>query len=313
MAGLPWFEMDVDFHGDPKIRALASRLREPLADSYVARLYAYCYKHVADRFDAAVASDSIEDACVWRGRKGTLYDALLAVEVLERTPGKVIVHGVAARLAPHVAKRESDRIRIAERRDKAAKSIGRRTDVAETSLRRRGDVQGDRDRDRDKDSSGSEGEGESRGEAPPPKRGGLPLRHELHDASHPLSAQLLAWLAARGVHVNHASKPATRSAVEANCARDGVEVVGERVRAAYELDPKPALGWYLDAMTAPRRPPSSGREWWHDAPPALIARFQAERLTLDPTLDGAPIPATGVRCVPAVEALIARYAGEARQ
>jgi hypothetical protein len=151
MAGLPWFEMDVDFHGDPKIRALASRLREPLADSYVARLYAYCYKHVADRFDAAVASDSIEDACVWRGRKGTLYDALLAVEVLERTPGKVIVHGVAARLAPHVAKREADRIRIAERRDKAAKSIGRRMDVAETSLRRSANVAGNTDKDIDRD------------------------------------------------------------------------------------------------------------------------------------------------------------------
>jgi hypothetical protein len=125
MAGLDWFELDVDFHGDPKVRALASRLREPLADSYVSRLYAYCYKHAVDRFDPLAAAETIEEAVHWRGRRGVLFDALFAVEVLERDAGKVIVHGVAARLGPHLAHRDAAAARQRKRRDKAAKTLGR--------------------------------------------------------------------------------------------------------------------------------------------------------------------------------------------
>jgi hypothetical protein len=121
MAGLDWMELDVDFHDDPKIRALCSRLRQPLADSYVSRLYAYCYKHVQDRFDPDVAPETIEGAANWKGRRGVLFDALHAVGVLEREAGKVVVHGVAARLAPHVARKLGNAIRQKRRRDKVAK------------------------------------------------------------------------------------------------------------------------------------------------------------------------------------------------
>ena len=135
MAGLTWFELDVDFHDDPKIKALCSRLRNPCADSYVSRLYAYCYKHATDRFPPESASDSIEDICRWKGRRGFLFDALFAVEVLERD-GKVVVHGVRDRLAPHIAKREADRIRIAEKRDKVAeaKNIIRQIEILKAQL-----------------------------------------------------------------------------------------------------------------------------------------------------------------------------------
>ena len=125
MAGLPWFELSVDFHDDPKVLALASRLREPLADSYISRVYAYCYKHAQDRFDASVASDTIEKAASWRGRRGVLFDALFAAEVLERDGAAVVVHGVKARLEPHLAKRVVDKQRQAEWRAKAAQKIGR--------------------------------------------------------------------------------------------------------------------------------------------------------------------------------------------
>jgi hypothetical protein len=125
MGGLPWFELDVEFSENPKIRTLASRLREPLADAYVARIYAYCYSHAVERFDPSAAPEIIEDAARWRGRRGFLFDALMAVGVLEREAGKVVVHGVAERLGPHLAKREADAERQRNRRAKAATSIGR--------------------------------------------------------------------------------------------------------------------------------------------------------------------------------------------
>lgn len=154
MAGLPWFELDVDFHEDPKVRALASRLREPLADAYVARLYAYCYRHARDRFAPDVAAETIEEACRWRGRRGVLFDALFAVEVLEREGGKVVVHGVAERLAPHLAKRLTDATRQRRRREKAAAAIGRPPGVTPDVTRddhRDVTRESRRDKDRDKD------------------------------------------------------------------------------------------------------------------------------------------------------------------
>jgi hypothetical protein len=125
MAGLPWFELDVDFHESPKVRALATRLREPLADAYVARVYAYCYRHARDRFDPEVASETLEEAARWKGRRGVLFDALFAADILERVAGKVVVHGVEERLGPHLAKRLTDAERQRRRRSKATASIGR--------------------------------------------------------------------------------------------------------------------------------------------------------------------------------------------
>jgi hypothetical protein len=158
MAGLPWFELDVDFHESPKVRALASRLREPLADAYIARVYAYCYRHARDRFDPEVAAETIEEAARWKGRRSVLFDALFAVEVLKREAGKVVVHGVADRLAPHLAKREADAERQRRRRTKAAVSIGRPPGVTPDVTRdNHPDVtresRRDKDKDRDKDRS----------------------------------------------------------------------------------------------------------------------------------------------------------------
>lgn len=152
MAGLPWFEHDVDLSDDPKVAALATRLREPLAEAYVTRLYAYCYKHVEDRFDADVAVEIIEKtAAKWRGRRNGLFDALFRCGFLEREAGKVVVHGVKARLGPHIAKRTADRERQRCRRDKAERSIGQPSDVAATSPLQPSDVRYDKDRDIDKD------------------------------------------------------------------------------------------------------------------------------------------------------------------
>ena len=148
MAGLPWFEMDVDFHDDPKMKELASRLRQPLADSYVSRLYAYCYKHATDRFPPESAADTIEDVARWRGRRGVLFDALFAVDVLEREAGKIVVHGVAKRLGPHLAKRIVDADRQRRHREKATDGIGRSAAVTRDITR---ESRGDSDKDKDID------------------------------------------------------------------------------------------------------------------------------------------------------------------
>lgn len=261
MAGLPWFEMDVDFHDSPKIEALASRLREPLADAYVARVYAYCYRHARDRFDPEVAQGTIESAARWKGRRGNLFDALMSVGVLEREAGRIVVHGVAERLGPHLAKREADAERQRRRRDKVAESVGRHAsvtrDVTPDVTR---ESRSNKDKNKNKDPIGSVGEGDScsadGGEMPPPptpiRRGGLPVKAELRDSMFPLTAGLIASLALLGVRVGHPDKDDDSAAVEANCARDGVEVIARRVQAAYRERPKSTLGWFLDDMAPPK-------------------------------------------------------------
>lgn len=146
MAGLPWFEMDVDMPDDPKCQGLGVRLKNPLAFGYVVRLYAYCYRHGTDRFAAEAAPSIIEDACRWRGRTGALFSALSQEKFLDREGEMIVVHGVADRLEPTLAKRSRDRERMAERR----------ANVARTSRERSTNVSGDKDKDKDKDRSGTE-------------------------------------------------------------------------------------------------------------------------------------------------------------
>ena len=67
MAGLPWFELDVDFPESPKCLALAHRLKEPLAEAYLVRLWAYCYRHATDRFKGEAAPSAVEGVARWRG------------------------------------------------------------------------------------------------------------------------------------------------------------------------------------------------------------------------------------------------------
>jgi hypothetical protein len=137
MAGLPWFELDVDFSDHPKCLALAAKLREPLAEAYVSRLWAYCYRHATDRLEGEAASEIVESAARWRGKPGVLVDALLVVRLLRREGPDLVVHGVAERLAPHLEKRTKDAERQRERRAKAAASIG---DITRLSPRRPRDV-----------------------------------------------------------------------------------------------------------------------------------------------------------------------------
>lgn len=143
MAGLPWFELDVDMPDDPKVNGLAERLRQPLAGWYVVRLYAYCYRFARDAYEGPGASATIEKACGWKGKTGVLLSALESEGFIDREGERLVVHGVSERLAPHLAKRTRDAERMAERR----------ANVARTSPRHSSDVAGDKDKDKDRDTS----------------------------------------------------------------------------------------------------------------------------------------------------------------
>lgn len=173
MAGLPWFEMDVDFHEHPKARALQAALKEPLADAYLARLWAYCYRHATDRFPEDSAALVIEEAARWKGKPGVLFEALLKSRSLDRDGTEVVVHGVKERLAPHLAKRERDAENARLRRDGVARtSRRRRGDTEATPHEHPGDVAGDKDKDRDKDKIASEGSAASPAPARTQRAGG---------------------------------------------------------------------------------------------------------------------------------------------
>jgi hypothetical protein len=147
MAGLAWFELDIDFSDHPKTVALAVALRNPLAEAYVSRLWAYCYRHALDRFTGLAAVATIEQATRWKGKTGHLVTALVDAGFLDREGEDLVAHGVADRLAPHLAKRERDSVAARERRAKAAGPAARRPDVAPTSPRHRDDVEWQPDRD----------------------------------------------------------------------------------------------------------------------------------------------------------------------
>ncbi len=122
MAGLSWFELDVDFHEHPKTRALQVALKNPTAEAYVSRIWAYCYHHAVDRFEGAAAVPTIEEAARWRGKAGVLVEALLSVKYLVREGDVLIAYGVADRLAPHLKAKSNAVERQRRRRDRLAES-----------------------------------------------------------------------------------------------------------------------------------------------------------------------------------------------
>ena len=266
MSGLPWFELDVNFADDPKVVALASRLSEPLADAYVLRVYAYCYRHAIDRFDAQVAPDTIENAARWRGRRGVLFDALFAVEVLERDGQKVDVHGVKERLGPHLAKRVVDAERQKKHRKKVEESIGRNAGVTRDVTRDvTGESRGNKDKDIDKEATTHTLGGGAR------KAGAAAALAIVSDApgSAPLADAVLKLLRASGKNAMHASAEA-RASVEDAIGGVTPETAAARVLAAWN-PAKPWLTFYLDAIAGqterPTKPPNPkamapvGQDW----------------------------------------------------
>lgn len=151
MAGLSWFELEIDFPDHPKSARLAVLLKNPVAFGWAVRLWAYCYRHATDRFKAPGAAEQVEHACGWRGKPGVLVEALVEVKYLTQDGDDLVAHGVEERLAPHLAKRDRDAERARQRRADAAASLERRGDVEATTQRRPPDVRRNRNRDSNRD------------------------------------------------------------------------------------------------------------------------------------------------------------------
>lgn len=117
MAGLPWFELDVDFHEHPKTMALQVLLKNPCAEAYVSRVWAYCYRQAVDRFSGPAAVVMVEHAARWKGRAGLLVEAMVETGFLDRDGDVLVAHGVRERLGPHLEHREKSAERQRRRRD----------------------------------------------------------------------------------------------------------------------------------------------------------------------------------------------------
>ncbi|MBN1441688.1 MAG: hypothetical protein JXA90_03215 [Planctomycetes bacterium] len=126
MGGLSWFELDVDFPDHPKTLDLCTRLRDANAGMYVVRLWRYCYRHARDRFGGDAAVVTVEQAAGWRGKRGRLADLLRGTGFLESNGDELVVHGLAERLAPAIARRAAESDRQMTRRRKAAEALGQR-------------------------------------------------------------------------------------------------------------------------------------------------------------------------------------------
>jgi hypothetical protein len=107
MAGLPWYCIASDFSGHPKVLELADRLDEPLAGMYVVRLFEHC---ATQALDGRVRTAAIEGAAGWRGKRGVLLQALVAVGFLEPEGGGTfhMLHGWEERNGARIRKALAD-------------------------------------------------------------------------------------------------------------------------------------------------------------------------------------------------------------
>ncbi len=242
MAGLSWFELDIDFHRHPKTVALQVELRNPTAEAYVSRIWAYCYHNAVDRFEGAAAVATVEQAAEWKGKTGRLVSALLLVRYLERQGDALVAHGVAERLGPHLKAKRAAAERQQRRRDKLAGVTG---DVTEDVTRdEEGDVRRTSAVYRDKDSN-----------------------QKIHQAASDADARLAEFRVALGSRLakppdwfrlsSAENVPDTRTRLDAEFLRLGVEraadVAAERARKDGKVNRW--LRWYLGPLAEAHRDP----------------------------------------------------------
>lgn len=120
MGALPWFKFHSAAPTNIKVQALRRRIG-PEADAYLYRLWAYCARDMpSGRFEGESA-DGLEMAVGWPGEQGALVAALVAVRLLDRDAGCLVVHDWEREQGAHVSKFLKDRVRAnAKRRNPSA-------------------------------------------------------------------------------------------------------------------------------------------------------------------------------------------------
>jgi len=106
-----YIQLDDDFPGHPK----AIRLRHlvgPEAEVYPIRLWCWAAKYARD----GVITDptQVEPAAGWTGRKGRLLAALSSAGFIEKTSGKVVIHGWMERTGADIQRYEAKKARQRE-------------------------------------------------------------------------------------------------------------------------------------------------------------------------------------------------------
>lgn len=250
MADPLWFKVSPELLRHSKTQLLCHLIDDPRAWAYVVQMWAWFVEHEGSgRVSGQYATVQIARGCGWMGDPDVFCQHLVACGFLDRDGEGLAVHDWEEWAGFHIL----SRARAAE------KKRGQRKRPAPVPLSVPGTSEG-QGGDMEAKESGSERISGGHlstlnsvvSSSSSLERPRLPTRDELHDRTHPLSAELLAWLRDRGVWLAHADKPAARHATEANVARDGVAIVGERVRLAYAVKPGPTLGWFLDDMAAPK-------------------------------------------------------------
>jgi hypothetical protein len=166
-----------------------------------------------------------------------LFDALFAVEVLERDGQSVVVHGVKDRLGPHLAKRQVDAERQKKHRKKIEESIGRHGGVTR-------DVTHESRGNKDKDITTTHTLA-----APDFRKAGADAAAAItaDTSTAPLTDLVVKALRAAGKSPAHPAYQ-SRASVEAAIESVGVENATARILPAWN-NAKPWLTFYLEAIT----------------------------------------------------------------
>ncbi len=114
MSPYPWIKVATDLPDHPKAAALARRLGDPRAWSYVVALWLYAARYypsgaLPDDPDVRAA---LEAAARWNGEPGALAEALIEARVLERRRRRLVVHGWDEWQRPHMDKAAEARARL---------------------------------------------------------------------------------------------------------------------------------------------------------------------------------------------------------
>ncbi len=89
-----WVRLDFDFASHRKALALCGELGDPLADAYMARLWAWAGQgSVEGEVIGAHADMMIEVAVRWSGPRGALVRVMVDLGILDLVPGGFRVHG----------------------------------------------------------------------------------------------------------------------------------------------------------------------------------------------------------------------------
>ena len=260
MAGLRWFKVSADLMRHRKSVALAGRLDDERAWAYVVQMWAWFCEQAGNGEQLGPdAAYLIARGAGWKGDADEFCRHLVAVGFLDTVPEGFRVHDWADWAGAHVEYQRRDAARKkAVRKTSHHASAGGPVDIQRPS----NGCPAERPQECLSTLSVSVSSGGGVGEVKPPRLSPLPRRSEHLAEALPATTALLRSLDAGGFQAEYPKREA-QGTVERAVAAVGVDLAASRVLAAVKAqraqgkEPKPWLGWHLDAIQATG--PPSGR------------------------------------------------------